>query len=333
MRSDRRKSAEVKRLPLANLPTRIHRLKAQPWGSRNELFIKRDDETGLELSGNKIRKLEYALAEALDQGCDTIITAGAVQSNHCRATAAACVRLGLDCVLILSSDEKQALDGNYLLDELLGATIIFVPTATFATGLPEVMTDVREELEAEARKPYLIPVGASNGIGTFGYFHAFDEILEQEKELDMSFDTIVCAVGSGGTYAGLALANQVRKAGKKIIGINITASREHFEERVLGISREFMAYYGDFPFSQADINILDGYVGRGYGLSSQSELEFIKSFARTEGIVLDPVYTGKAMAGLFQELKEKSLCFEQSEKILFIHTGGIFGLFPKRHQF
>lgn len=328
-----RSRTEVSRLELANLPTRIEKLKSQPWGSRVELYIKRDDQTGVELSGNKVRKLEYAMAEAMDQGCDTIITAGAVQSNHCRATAAACVRLGLDCVLILSSDEKQALDGNYLLDELLGATIIFVPTETFATQLPEVMTDVKEELEAEFRKPYLIPVGASNGIGTFGYFHAFDEILEQEKELGVSFDTIVSAVGSGGTYAGLALANQVRNAGKKVIGINIAASREHFEQRILGISRQFMEYYGDFPFSLEDIYILEGYVGRGYALSSQSELEFIRSFARTEGIVLDPVYTGKAMGGLFQELKEKSLFFEQSRKILFIHTGGIFGLFPKRHQF
>ncbi len=324
---------EMDRLPLANLPTRIDMLKARPAGNGTQLFIKRDDETGIELSGNKVRKLEYSLAEALAQGCDTIITAGGVQSNHCRATAAACVRLGLECVLILASDEKQPLDGNYLMDELFGATILFIPAETFATQLAEVMRDVQEELKAESRMPYLIPVGASNGIGTFGYFHAFEEILEQEKELGISFDTIVCAVGSGGTYAGLALANKVRKADKKIIGVNISANREHFEQRVLGLSRQFMEYYGDFSFGLEDIHILDGYVGRGYALSSEGELSFISQFARTEGIILDPVYTGKAMGGLMQELKERSPFFAGSKKILFIHTGGIFGLFPKRHQF
>lgn len=333
MKTDRQRYEPIKRLELANLPTRIEKLKSQPWGNRIDLYIKRDDETGVELGGNKVRKLEYALAEAIAQGCDTVITAGAVQSNHCRATAAACVKLGLGCVLVLASDEKQALDGNYLLDELLGATIMFVPTETYATQLPDVMTEVKEELEAEFKKPYLIPVGASNGIGTFGYFHAFDEILEQEKELGLSFDTIVCAIGSGGTYAGLALANKVRKAGKRVLGVNITSHREYFEQKILSISQEFREYYGDVSFQEEDIHILEGYVGRGYALSSGSELEFIRTFAKTEGIILDPVYTGKAMGGLFNELKEKSLYFEEARNILFIHTGGIYGLFPKRHQF
>lgn len=323
----------VKKLNLANLPTKLEKL---PWVSTQtgyNVWIKRDDQTGMEFSGNKIRKLEFALAQALAQGCDTVITAGGLQSNHCRATAAACIRLGLRCVLVLSSDEKQPLDGNYLLDDLFGARILFISSHKYKTSLPDVLEMVQDELRAESRKPYLIPIGASNGIGTYGYFSAMEEISRQEKELGLSFDTIACAVGSGGTYAGLALGNAALGLDKTIIGFNVADTREYFEQRILEISSEFMELHGEFPFGLENIHLIDGYVGRGYSLSDASELDLIRQFAKKEGIILDPVYTGKAMRGLVTELIEGNPLFKSARNILFIHTGGIFGLFPKRYQF
>lgn len=327
------KTIQQARLKLANLPTRIEKLEKMSTEVQRNLWIKRDDQTGLELSGNKVRKLEFALAQAQDLGADTIITAGGMQSNHCRATAAACVRLGMDCVLLLSSDEKEALDGNYLLDDLLGARILYIPSADFASRLPEIMASVAEELVAEGKKSYLIPIGASNGIGTFGYFAAFMEILEQEQELGVSFDTIVCAVGSGGTYAGLLLANAALGTNRQIVGIPITKDTAYFQARVMDIAEEFSEMYGPIDLVEDQIHLIDGYVGRGYALSTREELEFIREFARAEGIILDPVYTGKAMYGLISELKKNAPKLKEAENILFIHTGGIFGLFPKRHQF
>lgn len=321
------------RLHLANLPTRIEPLERTSRQLGRKLWIKRDDQTGLELSGNKVRKLEFSLAQALAEGCDTIVTTGGIQSNHCRATAAACVRLGLRCVLILSSDEKQPLDGNYLLDDLFGARVLFIPSEDYRNRLPEIMGHVAEELTADYKKPYLIPIGASNGIGTYGYFAAMAEILDQEKELGVTFDTIVCAVGSAGTYTGLLLANAAAGLGRKVVGVPISADSAYFRDRVLAIADEFRSLYGPLELNESDIHLIDGYVGRGYALSTAQELESIRQFARTEGIVLDPVYTGKAMRGLLLELAAENPLLADSENILFIHTGGLFGLFPKRHQF
>lgn len=323
----------MNKLNLANLPTRIEKLQWVSHQTGPNVWIKRDDQTGLEYTGNKIRKLEYALAQALEQGCDTVITAGGVQSNHCRATAAACARLGLRCVLVLNSDEKQPLDGNYLLDDLFGARIMFISSQKYKTSLAQTLELVFDELKAESKKPYLIPVGASNGIGTYGYFGAMEEISRQEKESGVIFDTIVTAVGSGGTYAGLALANKALDLGKQVIGFNVCDDRAYFEQQILAISREFMAIYGEYPFNVEDIHIIDGYVGRGYALADAIDLDFIRQVARKEGIILDPVYTGKAMRGLVTELIDGHPLLKSAQNILFIHTGGIFGLFPKRHQF
>lgn len=323
----------LKKLDLANLPTKLEKLDWVSHQTGRNVWIKRDDQTGLEYTGNKIRKLEYALAEALELGCDTIITAGGVQSNHCRATAAACVKLGLRCVLVLNSDEKQPLDGNYLLDFLFGAKIRFISSQKYQTGLPEFMEIVADEMRAESKKPYLIPVGASNGIGTFGYFSAMEEISRQEEDYDVTFDTIISSIGSGGTYAGLALANKALDLGKTVIGFNICDDKLHFENKILDISRDFMELYGEFSFERDDIKIIDGYVGRGYALADAIDLDFIRQFARREGIILDPVYTGKAMRGLVTELIDDHPLLSSSKNILFVHTGGIFGLFPKRFQF
>lgn len=323
------------RIVLANLPTKIEKLERTSQILGKNIFMKRDDQTGTEFSGNKIRKLEYAIAQAQNQGADTLITCGGIQSNHCRATAAAAAKLGMGCILILSSDEKTAFDANHLLDKLFGAQIIYLSSKEFAAHRSMAVLSIQERLKKQGRKGYSIPVGASNGIGTFGYCRAMQEIITQEQQSGIVFDTIVCAVGSGGTYGGLALGNKLYDCGKKILGFNITATAAYFVEEIRRISKEFYAYMDmEDALKEEEIHIIDGNVGRGYALSTAEELQFIHEFAKREGIALDPVYTGKAMKGCCRELNdEQSVYFKEAKNILFIHTGGLLGLFPKRHQF
>lgn len=323
----------AKKLKLGNFPTRIERLEKFSTIVKEHVYIKRDDQTGTEFSGNKIRKLEYSINEAINNDCDTLITCGGIQSNHARATAAAGIKLGLKSVLVLRSDEKPELEGNYLIDKIMGADVRIISSEDYRERRQEIMENILKELEAKGRKGYIIPEGASNGIGTFGYLACFKEILEQEKEHGIIFDTIVTAVGSGGTFAGLYLGNKLTDSGKKIVGINVCDTAEYFKEKVSEILEEVKTYIPDteFEISKDDMCIIDGYVGDGYAVSRTEELDFICDFAEAEGIILDPVYTGKAMRGLYTEIKKGT--FKDSKNILFIHTGGLFGLFSKREQF
>ena len=323
----------AKKLRLGNFPTRIERLEKFSTIVKEHVYIKRDDQTGTEFSGNKIRKLEYSINEAINNDCDTLITCGGIQSNHARATAAAGIKLGLKSVLVLRSDEKPELEGNYLIDKIMGADVRIISSEDYRERRQEIMENILKELEAKGRKGYIIPEGASNGIGTFGYLACFNEILEQEKEHGIVFDTIVTAIGSGGTFAGLYLGDKLTNSGKKIVGINVCDTAEYFKERVSEILKEVKTYIPDteFEISKDDMCIIDGYVGDGYAVSRTEELDFICDFAEAEGIVLDPVYTGKAMRGLYTEIKKGT--FKDSKNILFIHTGGLFGLFSKREQF
>ena len=323
----------AKKLRLGNFPTRIERLEKFSTIVKEHVYIKRDDQTGTEFSGNKIRKLEYSINEAVNNDCDTLITCGGIQSNHARATAAAGIKLGLKSVLVLRSDEKPELEGNYLIDKIMGADVRIISSEDYRERRQEIMENILKELEAKGRKGYIIPEGASNGVGTFGYLACFKEILEQEKEHGIVFDTIVTAVGSGGTFAGLYLGNKLTNSGKKIVGINVCDTAEYFKERVSEILEEVKTYIPDteFEISKDDMCIIDEYVGDGYAVSRTEELDFICDFAEAEGIVLDPVYTGKAMRGLYTEIKKGT--FKDSKNILFIHTGGLFGLFSKRNQF
>lgn len=321
-----------KHLKLANLPTKIEKLERYFSDYDVNVFIKRDDQTGSELSGNKVRKLEFSIQEALDEGAKTLITCGGIQSNHARATVAAAAKLGLKSIVVLRRDEEIEPDGNYFLDLLLGADVRFIGSEEFANRLPEILNEIKAECDAKGEKGYILPVGASNGIGTFGYFKAMEEILSQEKELGIEFDTIVATVGSAGTYAGLLLANKAYNAGKKVVGINVSATAEHFVARTKELFIEASEYLGEkYVATDDEIHIIDGYVGLGYAISQPHEIKFIKDFARTEGIILDPVYTGKCMYGFSEEMKKGT--FKDSKNILFIHTGGIFGLFPARGEF
>ncbi|MGH4124611.1 MAG: D-cysteine desulfhydrase family protein [Clostridium sp.] len=321
------------KIMFANLPTRIEKLErlSQKLGGPN-IYIKRDDQTGTEVSGNKIRKLEFSVKEALSQGCDVLITCGGIQSNHCRATAAVASRLGMKSVLVLRGDPKTESDGNLFIDKLLGADIQFITPEQYKNSKAEIMEQIKAKLEKQGFKPYIIPEGASNGIGGFGYYNAMEEIICQEKEMGVHFDKIVLAVGSGGTHSGLLLASKTLEYTGEICGINVCDDAQHFKNEIYKILHESMKYLDmDLDISKDEIHIMDGYVGRGYALSRPEELNFIHDFAKLEGIILDPVYTGKAMYGLVEEIKKGS--FKSCENILFIHTGGAFGLFPQKHLF
>lgn len=319
------------RIMLANLPTKIEKLErlSQELGGPS-IYIKRDDQTGTEVSGNKIRKLEFSIAEALSLGCDYLITAGGLQSNHCRATAAAAAKLGLKTCLVLRKNEQAEIDGNLFLDKLFGAEIRY--TNPKDEELTDILQQVRIDAESRGFKPYIIPVGASNGIGAFGYFQVIEEIAQQEKEMGIQFDMIVSAVGSGGTYAGLFLGKKVLNHPASICGINVCDTAEYFVQIIDGILQESLQYLNmELSYTNKEIQIIDGYVGRGYALSSPDELKFLQKLAKLEGVILDPVYTGKAMFGLTEEIKQGRL--KEYHNILFIHTGGLFGLFPQKNEF
>lgn len=319
-----------KHINLANLPTKIERLE-RFFDTDKNIYIKRDDQTGSELSGNKVRKLEFAIQEALDLGAKTLITCGGIQSNHARATAAAAKKLGLNCILVLRADEDHKPDGNYFLDLLLGAEIRLIGSEDFSNKLFEILEDIKKECDDKGEPGYILPVGASNGIGAFGYVKAMEEIAAQEKEMGITFDTIVCTVGSAGTYAGLLIANKILGLNKKIVGFSVSDSTETFTNRTKELFQEASEYLNEKVDASEDIIIYDDYVGLGYAISRPEEIEFIRDFASTEGIILDPVYTGKCMYGFSEELKKGK--FEDSKNILFIHTGGIFGLFPAKDLF
>lgn len=325
----------MKKISIANLPTRIERLGRLSEETGVDIYLKRDDQTGSEISGNKVRKLEYTISEALEKGCDTLITCGGIQSNHARATAAAGIRAGLSSVLVLRSNDEPEMDGNYFIDRILGADVRFITSEEYSNKRQEIMEGIREELAGDGRRGYIIPEGASNGVGSLGYIEFVREIEEWERSSGVELDTIVVAVGSGGTYAGIHMGNDIYSEGRRrIVGINVCDTADFFRERIGEIIEESKVYLNEEDRSRItneDIEIIDGYVGEGYALSRDTELEFIGDLAKKEGVILDPVYTGKGMYGLWSEIKKES--FKDSKNILFVHTGGLFGLFPKRNQF
>ncbi|MDU5082670.1 D-cysteine desulfhydrase family protein [uncultured Tissierella sp.] len=313
-----------KSINFANLPTKIEKLERLSQELGTQIYIKRDDQTGSEISGNKVRKLEFAVQEALDNECDYLITCGGIQSNHARATAAVAAKLGIGAYLVLRGKEDSEVEGNYFLDKMLGARIKLITAEEYKNSRMEIMEEIRNELAKEGYKAYILPEGASNGIGSLGYCKAMKEILDQEKELGIKFDAIVTAVGSGGTYAGLYYENHIKNTDATIYGVNVCDDDEYFKNIVLGLLKEISKYTGEEIYvNKEDINILDGYVGKGYALSEPQEIEFIHKLAKQEGVILDPVYTGKAMYGLVEEIKRGT--FDKHKNILFIHTGGIFG--------
>lgn len=322
-----------RRIPLAHVPTPLRHLErlSHALGGA-DIWIKCDHLTGGALSGNKVRKLEFSIAEALDQGADTLITCGGLQSNHCRATAAAGARLGLRVRLVLRGLPSGTPDGNLFLDHLLGADVSCYPPEFYRARLDEILAGVVEDYARQGRTAYVIPTGASNDVGLWGYIAAAEELAADFARLNLHPQHIVCATGSGGTQAGLILGNALFDLGVQVWGVNVCDDEAHFVNKIRSDMRAWKAkYHQPLDVESLPINILDGHKGPGYAKTTPELLETIARVAQTEGLVLDPVYTGKAFLGMIKEMQRGR--FKRGETILFIHTGGLFGLFPHRADF
>ncbi len=311
----------IPRIRLAHLPTPIEalpRLSAELHGPC--LLVKRDDQTGIALGGNKIRKLEYVLAEAQANGARTLVTVGGAQSNHCRQTAALAARFGMDCILVLSGEPEHNFNGNVLLDHLFGAQIIW-------TTLPErenVLKAAFEQAWAEGKRPFLIPLGASTPAGAVGYTTAFKEFIAQGVDADW----IVVASSSAGTQAGLVLGAKSSGWKGKILGISIDHPAGELQGEVARLAVEAAERLDlTLRFDPDEILVNDGYLGGGYAVMGESEIEAIRLFARTDGLLLDPVYTGRAAAGMIDLIRQGF--FKEKDRILFWHTGGTPALFAE----
>lgn len=327
--------ARFPRVKLAHLPTP---LEPMPSLSRAlggpTLWIKRDDCTGLGTGGNKTRKLEFLLGEALARGADTLVTQGAVQTNHGRQTAAAAARLGLRCVILLehrvqTDDPDYLRNGNVLLDRLFGAELRELPAGT---DMNAALEPVGEEIRRTGGKPYLIPGGGSNEVGAIGYAACALELVAQANEMGLKIDHLVHATGSAGTQAGLVAGLAAMHAGIPVLGIGVRAPRERQEANVHALAcrvAERLGVKGGVDRAAVVANC--DYVGEGYGIPTPAMVEAVQLFARHEGILLDPVYTGKGAAGLI-DLVRKGF-FAKDENVVFLHTGGSAGLFAYRSTF
>jgi D-cysteine desulfhydrase family pyridoxal phosphate-dependent enzyme len=313
------------RVSIAHLPTPLEmlpRLTAYLGGP--QLWAKRDDQTGLATGGNKTRKLEFLVAEALAQGADTLVTCGAAQSNHARQTAAAAARFGLACTLVLRGEPPPQAQGNLLLDELLGAEIVWAG----ADDLTARLEETADALRSRGRRPYVVPYGGSNPVGVCGYVAAMEELLAQAAQMGLSFDHIVLASSSGGTQAGLTVAARALGYRGRILGISVDLPADPLRRRMAELATATADYLGlPLAFAPEDFAVEDGYRGGGYGVISDLEREAIRLLARTEGLLLDPVYTGRAFGGLIDLIRRG--VFSPQERVLFWHTGGVAGLFAR----
>jgi D-cysteine desulfhydrase len=290
-----------------------------------KIYMKRDDNTGLALGGNKTRKLEYIIGDALARGADTIITAGATQSNHCRQTAAAAASLQLECHLVLGGEKPDVVNGNLLLDQIFGCHIHWAGINRKGEDIPKIV----EQLKQAGKKPYVVPYGGSNELGALAFVDALQELELQAQGMSTSFTHIVFASSSGGTQAGLMLGKKILNSSYQIIGINIDkgeADKVSFDQYIVSLANSTATFIGvNHKFLEEDLILNADYVGEGYGVIGSLENEAISLTAQTEGILLDPVYTGRAMGGLFDMIRTGKL--SKKDNVLFWHTGGAPALF------
>lgn len=323
------------RLHFAHLPTPLEPLKnlSKLLGGP-QLFIKRDDCTGLATGGNKTRKLEFLLGEALQKNADTIITQGATQSNHVRQTAAICSKLDLRCEILLehrtgSKDPDYLENGNVLLDRLFGANILSVPAGT---DMDAAMEETAAEIRKNGGNPYIIPGGGSSPTGALGYVNCAMELVGQANDRSLRIDHLVTATGSAGTQAGLLAGLEGTRSGIPVLGICVNANKETQEGKVFALAEKTAEFLGIPGSIKRESVVANGdYVGPGYGLSTDGMIEAVQLLAREEGILLDPVYSGKGMAGLIDLVRKGK--YRKDENIVFIHTGGSAGLFAYRKTF
>jgi L-cysteate sulfo-lyase len=327
--------AKFPRLRFAHLPTPL-----EPMANLSRLldgpniWVKRDDCTGLAGGGNKTRKLEFLMADAEQQGADTIITQGAVQANHARQTAAIAAKLGYECYLLLenrtgSDDPDFLANGNVLLDDIYNARLSDFPAGT---DMNQEMLSLSEELRAAGKKPYIIPGGGSNRIGALGYVNAAYELVGQCNDQGLKVDHIVHATGSTGTQAGLVTGLTAIHSGIDLMGISVRAPKEAQEENVYRLACETAEFIGSSAaLNRSDVVANSDYVGEGYGMPTDGMIEAVEMTARHESILLDPVYSGKGMAGLIDLVRQGF--YRREENIVFIHTGGAQALSGYRSLF
>ena len=314
----------ISRLNFAHLPTPIEaltRLSEALGGPR--LLIKRDDQTGLAFGGNKTRKLEFLVAEARDLGAKSLVSGGALQSNHCRQTAAAAARFGFKCILVLTGEKPPLPSGNLLLDELFGAEIVCVAERK---DRDRILQETFDRAAKEGLKPYLVPYGGSNATGALGYAFAIKELMEQ----DLQAEWIVFATSSGGTQAGLLVGQRLFGYKGKLLGISIDESEHWLKEHVselASLASEKLEERIEFTPNEVLANA--NYCSAGYGVLTEPEREAIRLFATCEGLLLDPVYTGRAAAGMIDLIRKGF--FKTDETVLFLHTGGQPTLFADRY--
>ncbi len=315
----------ISRLNFAHLPTVIEelpRLTKTLGGPR--LLVKRDDQTGLAFGGNKTRKLEFLVAEAREQGAKMLISAGAIQSNHCRQTVAAAARFGFDCTLVLTGERPKQASANFLLDQLFGAEII---TVADRKDRDCILQETFDEAAAGGRKPYLVPYGGSSPTGAMGYTFAMEEFMQQNVHADW----IVFGTSSGGTHAGLVLGKRTFDFKGKVLGISIDEPEEKLKNHVSELASQASEKLGErINFTRDDVLANEDYCQAGYGVFGAGEREAIKLFASHEGLLLDPVYTGRAAAGMIDLIRKGF--FRKDETVLFWHTGGQPALFAEQYS-
>jgi D-cysteine desulfhydrase family pyridoxal phosphate-dependent enzyme len=312
------------RLNFAHLPTPIETLpRLSDALGGPQLLIKRDDLTGLAFGGNKTRKLEFLVAEARDQGAKTLISGGALQSNHCRQTAAAAARFGFKCILVLTGEKPKLPSANLLLDQLFGAEIVYVAERK---DRDRILQETFDRAAEQGAKPYLVPYGGSNATGALGYAFAMKELVEQ----NLGADWIVFATSSGGTHAGLLLGQRVFGCKAKLLGISVDESEEWLKEHVSELASLASEKLGErIEFTPDDVLANANYCSAGYGVLTEQEREAIALFATREGLLLDPVYTGRAAAGMIDLIRKGF--FKKDETVLFLHTGGQPALFADQY--
>jgi D-cysteine desulfhydrase len=315
---------KISRLHFAHLPTPIEelpRLSDHLAGPR--ILVKRDDQTGLAFGGNKTRKLEFLVAEAQAQGAKTLISGGALQSNHCRQTAAAAARFDLDCILVLNGEMPEHASANLLLDQMFGAEIVTVADRAYRD---QTLQETFDKAVAANRKPYLVPYGGSSPTGALGYAFAVEEFMKQ----NIHADWMVFGTSSGGTHAGLVLGQRVFGYQGKVLGISIDESEEWLKTHVSALASDASEKLGArIEFTPAEVMANANYCGAGYGVLTDAEREAVNLFAKYEGLLLDPVYTGRAAAGMIDLIRVGF--FKKDETILFWHTGGQPALFADQY--
>jgi len=322
---------DIPRYHLANLPTPLHRLlHLEESLGLKEIWIKRDDLTGLSFGGNKTRKLEYVVGKAMEDNADTLVTIGALQSNHCRQTAAAAAVAGLRCILILAGEEPDVYEGNLLLDMLLGAELKFFPDDDFHS-LSERLDTIIGTLQELGLKPHRIPAGAAYPLGSLAYVKAMEEVKLQFDEVDSSPDRIILASGTAGTIAGMLAGAQLMEMQPEIIAVTVMDDAERHREKVNDLLAEMQREYDFIPDSTPDFTVDDRFLGEGYSLMSDGVKSSIEMFAKMDAILLDPVYTGRAAMALIRMALAGEI--ESDEKILFWHTGGTPSVFTESSSF